>query len=132
MQLRDYQQEAVYSVFRYFDAEKGNAGNPLILLPTGTGKSLVIAGFLDLLYKWYPNQRVMMLTHVKELIAQNYDKLMKVWPEAPAGIYSAGLKRKEVLYHSITSASVACTALSASNIFLSSVVFRCMYSSTSM
>lgn len=109
MNLRDYQQEAVYSVFRYFDAEKGNAGNPLILLPTGTGKSLVIAGFLDLLYKWYPNQRVMMLTHVKELIAQNYDKLMKVWPEAPAGIYSAGLKRKEV-YNLITFAGIASVA----------------------
>lgn len=109
MKLRDYQQEAVYSVFRYFDAEKGKAGNPLILLPTGTGKSLVIAGFLKLLYEWFPNQRVMMLTHVKELIAQNYDKLMKVWPEAPAGIYSAGLGRKDV-YNLITFGGIASVA----------------------
>lgn len=37
-----------------------------------------------------------MLTHVKELIEQNYEKLIQLWPLAPAGIYSAGLNRKEV------------------------------------
>ncbi|UPT53007.1 DNA helicase [Hafnia phage yong3] len=105
MKPRDYQREAVYSIFRYFDEEKGDAGNPLIALPTGTGKSIVIAYFLKLLYEWYPNQRVMMLTHVKELIAQNYDKIMQVWPEAPAGVYSAGLKRKDA-YSMITFAGI--------------------------
>lgn len=36
-----------------------------------------------------------MLTHVKELIEQNHDKLMKMCPMCPCGLYSAGLNRKE-------------------------------------
>ena len=42
MQLRDYQQQAVDSVINYF--VEGNQGNPVVAMPTGTGKSLVIAG----------------------------------------------------------------------------------------
>jgi len=34
----------------------------------------------------------LLVTHVKELIAQNANVMMKIWPEAPLGIYSAGLK----------------------------------------
>jgi DNA repair protein RadD len=40
----------------------------------------------------------MKLTHRKELISQNLDKLMAVWPTAPAGVYSAGLGRKDASY----------------------------------
>lgn len=97
--LRPYQQSAVNSIWEYYS--EGNTGNPVIAMPTGTGKSLVIGGFLKQVYEHYPNQRIMMLTHVKELIEQNYDKLMKLWATAPAGIYSSGLKRKDI-YNSIT------------------------------
>lgn len=34
-------------------------------------------------------------THVKELVQQNYDKLMALYPQANAGIVSAGIGRKE-------------------------------------
>lgn len=105
MKLRDYQQEAVYSVFRYFEKHGSESGNPLIVLPTGTGKSLVIAGFIELVFRYYGNQNILMLTHVKELIEQNYNKLVAVWPDAPVGIYSAGLNKKE-LYRPITYAGI--------------------------
>lgn len=95
MILRDYQQAAVDSLFAYFNA---NAGNPIIGLPTGTGKSLVLAGFIQQALAAFPGTRIMKLTHVKELVEQNADKLLKVWPTAPLGIFSAGLKRKEVGY----------------------------------
>ena len=85
MQLRDYQQESVDAIWNYF--RSGKTGNPLVALPTGTGKSLVIAGFLQSVFKAFPNQRIMMLTHVKELIEQNYSKLLAIWPFAPAGVY---------------------------------------------
>lgn len=104
MQLRDYQIDAVNSVFDYFGSEEGN---PLIVMPTGTGKSLVIAGLLRSIFQ-YPGQRVVVATHVKELIAQNLEKLLKVWPTAPAGIFSAGLKRKEI--RAITFAGIASVA----------------------
>ncbi len=46
-----------------------------------------------------------MLTHIKELIGQNLSELQGIWPQAPAGIYSAGLGRKEV--RPITFAGIA-------------------------
>lgn len=88
-----YQADAVAALFAYFAA---NSGNPLVAMPTGTGKSVVIGVFLRAVFEYYPNQRVMMLTHVKELIEQNFKKLLEIWPTAPAGIYSAGLYRREV------------------------------------
>ena len=93
---RSYQTEAIGSIWNYF--YEGNTGNPVVAMPTGTGKSIVIAGFLESIYKQYPQQKVLVLTHVKELIAQNYDKLLKLWPQAPAGIYSAGLNRRDHLH----------------------------------
>jgi DNA repair protein RadD len=91
---RYYQTEAVDSVWRYF--QEGNIGNPVLALPTGTGKSVVIARFLQSVYQVYPFQRVIMLVDSKELVQQNYEKLLTLWPFAPAGVYSAGLKRKDV------------------------------------
>lgn len=44
----------------------------------------------------HPTTRVLMMTHVKELIQQNANKLLEYWPRAPLGIFSAGLKKKTV------------------------------------
>ena len=89
---RDYQVQAVESIFKYFS---NNTGNPLLCLPTGTGKSVIIALLLKKIFEAFPNQKVLMITHVKELIQQNYEKLKAVWNDAPVGIYSAGLKKRE-------------------------------------
>lgn len=99
---RWYQQEAVQALFDYFAKNPGwdNTGkpvkrNPLICLPTGTGKSHVIADFIKRAMQVHPGTRVFMATHVKELIRQNAAKLQEAWPLAPLGIYSAGLKSRE-------------------------------------
>lgn len=94
MKPRYYQGDAVRSFFDFFAA--GNIGNPLIAMPTGTGKSLCMALLIMEVMRRYRNQRILMATHVKELIENNYKTLLKVWPNAPAGIYSAGLERKDV------------------------------------
>ncbi len=91
---RYYQTDAVESIWSYF--RSGGTGNPIVAMPTGIGKSVVIARFLQSVYAAYPHQRVLMLVDSKELIAQNYEKLLMAWPFAPAGVYSAGLKRKDV------------------------------------
>ena len=91
---RAYQIDAVQSVLDYFDAKEGN-GHPLVVMPTGTGKSLVIAELIRRVLSAYPQVRVLMVTHVKELIEQNLEKILRIWPDAPVGIYSAGLKRQE-------------------------------------
>lgn len=94
MKPRDYQDYAVNSIFGYF--ENGGEGNPIVVMPTGTGKSIVIGEFVRRACTLYPTTRVMKLTHVKELIKQNLDKLLTLWPTAPAGVYSSGLGRKDV------------------------------------
>jgi len=93
MRLRKYQQRALDSVFKYFYTKQ--QGNPLVVLPTGAGKSVVIAEFIKQVFYRWPNQRVIMLTHVKELIQQNANALKSLYPEADIGIYSAGLGLKE-------------------------------------
>jgi DNA repair protein RadD len=92
MKLRPYQEEAVKSVFDYFSQK---SGNPIIVMPTGTGKALTLCEFIKRVFAIYPNQRIMMLTHVKELIEQNAKTLQRIWPTAPLGIYSAGLNQKD-------------------------------------
>lgn len=92
IKLRPYQEEAIDSTFRYMQE---NDGFPLIVLPTGTGKSIVIAEFCRSTLKDWPDTKILVVTHVRELIKQNYDELKILWPEAPAGINSAGLNKRD-------------------------------------
>lgn len=70
-----------------------NDGNPLIVLPTGAGKSLVIALLIQQARKF--NGRVIVLQHRKELIEQNAAELRELMPGISVGIYSAGLKYRQ-------------------------------------
>lgn len=96
--LRPYQIDGLNAIWDYY--EKGNKGNACLAWPTGTGKSVVPAIFIESVMRLWPTQRFLMITHVKELIQQNYNVLLKVWFNAPVGIYSAGLKQKDYA-HSI-------------------------------
>jgi DNA repair protein RadD len=91
---RWYQRKAVDETWAWFAA--GNEGNPCIEISTGGGKSLVIAMFCKEALQNWPGTRVLILSHVKELIQQDSDALRKIWPNAPMGIYSAGLKKREL------------------------------------
>jgi DNA repair protein RadD len=91
--LRPYQRAAIEALYDYF---AGNAGNPLVVMPTGTGKSLCIAGFTREAIAAWSDTRVLILTHVKELIQQDFMAMLRAWPDAPAGIYSAGLSRRDI------------------------------------
>lgn len=94
--LRQYQADANAAVMTYYRA--GNKGNCLVALPTGTGKSLTIAGFICDVFRQWPGQRIIVCAHTAELLTQNSNTLQKLWPSAPFGIYSAELKRKETIY----------------------------------
>jgi DNA repair protein RadD len=91
--LRPYQSAAINGIYNYFASE---TGNPLIVIPTAGGKSLVMATFVEGVLKAYPDQRILIVTHVRELIEQNHAELLRLWPGAPAGIYSAGLKQRDL------------------------------------
>lgn len=82
------------------------SGNGLIIMPTGTGKSIVIADLIRRINE-YPHQRVIVATHSQELVEQDYEEFMALCPFYNAGIYCAGLKSKNhtapVLFVSIQS-----------------------------
>lgn len=99
--LRSYQQQAVDNTLAYFRKKKDPA---VIVLPTGAGKSLVIAELARI-----AKGRVLVLAHVKELVEQNHQKYESYGLEA--GIYSAGLNQKDhdhkVIFGSIQSVARA-------------------------
>ncbi|MCP4300829.1 MAG: DEAD/DEAH box helicase family protein, partial [Gammaproteobacteria bacterium] len=91
MKLRSYQQSAVDAIF---DSIRNRDDNPVAVLPTGAGKSVVLAKIAsDAVDKW--KGRVLVLAHVKELLEQNADKVRRLCPGIPVGIYSAGLKKRD-------------------------------------
>jgi len=89
---RPYQRQAIDTLYAWFYAHP--SGNPLLVLPTGAGKAVILALLVQEALSRWPGTRILMLTHVRELIAQNADKLRAVWPEAPLGIHSAGLRSR--------------------------------------
>jgi DNA repair protein RadD len=93
LQLRPYQRAAIDAIYDYFAVA---TGHPLLVLPTASGKSLVAAAFIQEVLAQWPDERIIILTHVRELISQNFAELIRLWPEAPAGVYSAGLNRRDV------------------------------------
>lgn len=93
MILRDYQQEAVDSIFKYW--EQGYGDNPLVVAPTGSGKSLIIAEFCKRVCTEWPSVRIACVTDSKELIEQNEKELRSHYPDASTGVYSAGIGRRQ-------------------------------------
>ncbi|UYA59944.1 ATP-dependent RNA helicase YejH [Pectobacterium sp. F1-1] len=83
--LRPYQREAVSATLDYFRRHTQPA---VIVLPTGAGKSLVIAELARL-----ARGRVLVLAHVKELVAQNHAKYC-AWG-LDADIFAAGLQQRD-------------------------------------
>ena len=90
MQPRWYQQEAADA---FWDVIRQGRTATVIDLPTGAGKSLVIAMLARQAAEW--NGRTIVLAHRKELLQQNAEKLRAIAPELSAGVYSAGLKSRD-------------------------------------
>ena len=85
--LRPYQQTAVDKI-KWASSLKGN---DLISLPTGSGKSLIIASIAA-----DKDYSVLILQPTKEILEQNYDKLVEIVDEEEVGIYSASFRKKEI------------------------------------
>ena len=65
--LRDYQLQSVKSVITHF---KKSSDSAVLVLPTGAGKSLIIAQLAQL-----AKRPILIVTHVKELVEQNAQKI---------------------------------------------------------
>ena len=104
LSLRPYQKEAIAAIYDYF---RKKSGHPIVVLPTGAGKSLVCADFVKGVMEADPTQRILIVTHVQELVGQNFEEMIAHYPECDAGIFSAGLgcrnHQAQVLFCSIQS-----------------------------
>lgn len=94
MKPREYQQRAIDQLYAWMESNPGK--NPCLEMPTGSGKSHIVALLCrDAVTNW-PETKILMLTHVKELIEQNAEKMKQYWPNAPLGIYSASVGKKRL------------------------------------
>lgn len=93
MILRPYQREALDATWNALRARKDN---PCVVLPTGSGKTPLLAELCrEAVINW--DGRILIVSHVKELLQQAKGTLEKWWNKhPPIGVYSAGLNSKNV------------------------------------
>lgn len=101
--LRPYQQAAVDSLFDWFAT--GKIGNPLLVCPVGSGKTLIIAEIIKRILDDAPRCRIVMLTSTRELLEQNGDELKVHVPHIDMGFYCSALGQKR-LHNDVTLASI--------------------------
>ena len=101
---RPYQEEALEALDNHVRAKDTN---PCVVIPTGGGKSVLMAWAIQSWKADYPPFRVCILAHRKELVQQNAEELASLWPGGDIGIYAAGLRKRDmdnsILYASIDS-----------------------------
>ena len=93
--LRDYQRESVDKAMAHIAAAFGTDDHGLLVLPTGAGKSLIIAEIVRRCMESAQDTRVLCLTHVKELVEQNAEKAAALLGAEHVGVHNAGLNRRE-------------------------------------
>ena len=83
------------------------AGNPMVVVPVGGGKSFIMADFIMRIRLMYAEARFVSLAHVSELLKQNAAELHGLWPGADISFYADKLGQKrldgQVVFASIQS-----------------------------
>jgi DNA repair protein RadD len=90
--FRRYQEEALRELFAFW---RSGGGNPLIVMATGLGKSVVIAFLIKQLLIDHPKMRVLITAPNRELMDQDIKELLAIWPDAPIGINCDGLGQRD-------------------------------------
>lgn len=96
MIIRPYQDAALTGLYGWWTRHAADE-IPLIVMPTGSGKSIVIAELTRLLWDTWPDDRprTVVLVPSKELAQQNAEKLAALMPaHISVGYYSASLGQK--------------------------------------
>lgn len=88
-ELRDYQKEAVEAARKYLNDPKQKKP-VLIIMPTGSGKSLIIASIAEMI-----DETLIVFQPTKEILEQNFNKMMD-YGIKNVTIYSASMNRKEI------------------------------------
>lgn len=85
--LRPYQEDVLRTIWEALPTDQFI----LIQAATGSGKTICFSELIKRLLSQWPNIRIGILAHRRELITQAQDKLLKVWPDAPIGIACASV-----------------------------------------
>jgi DNA repair protein RadD len=96
---RPYQIESVQALFEVWmqnQRDKVPSERPLVVAPTGAGKSYIIAMIVKRVLAKKPDARILILSHNKEIVDQDATEVSKIL-DKPIGIYSAGLGIKRFL-----------------------------------
>lgn len=91
LELREYQIDSINSVYEYWRNNKGLS--PTLVACVGAGKSLIMGKIIDDFHN--KNMRVLLLTHLSELLEQNADELKRINKSIEVSFFSAGLGKKE-------------------------------------
>ena len=99
-EYREFQAEASEALLN--DVEAGY--DPLLAIPTGGGKTVIITRFIYLLLEKYPSLNVLILSHTESILKQDYETIKNIFMGIPIGLFCTGLNSRSI--HKITLASV--------------------------
>lgn len=89
---RQYQTECVNAL--YLDII--NNFNPLVAIPTAAGKTVILSRFIIRYLDKYPNNKIIVISHTKNILKQDFDTLEDFLPDYFIGLYSSGLEVKNI------------------------------------
>ncbi len=98
MNIRPYQQETLDRLYDWMRRNPGVEHAPIVVMPTGSGKSVVIAELVRLIFETWPEDhpRTLIIVPSKELAEQNAEKLRSMIPgHLSVGFYSASLGKRQ-------------------------------------
>lgn len=93
-QPRDYQVNAATALWNHVHLQPER--RPLVVMPTGSGKSLTMAMFITGIISAYPHVRIASVVHREELVKSNAAAITDMMPQVPLGVYASGMGRREI------------------------------------
>ena len=94
MKLRYYQTESVKELMDHLHGP--NPGHPIVVLPTGSGKTITLSDFANEYLSDNIESNILVLSHIQEILEQDYDALTEYFDGFEVGLYSSGLDSKTI------------------------------------
>lgn len=95
LEPRWYQTEATNSIMGLLDKNDINI-HPIVVAPTASGKSLMICDLIDRFLTKDPNAKILVLSHIKEILNQDFEALCDYFSNSCVALYSAGLGFRDI------------------------------------
>jgi len=97
-EYRWYQKEGIEAISKdlIYCLSSGSDEYPVGAFQTGTGKTIIMTGIVDDIVNKFPGLKIIVAAHDKRIIRQNYKAMVQEFGESFVGLYSAGLKSREV------------------------------------